>query len=294
MSSKRNQTITIARFLMYKYGLNQQLEGMTDEEYLAHPIGLDVGQYVADLMKYCVFVHGSLPQAGMNLHLQALPILLNFSMCISKKRLILYLYTKSTAFTLGCPNKEIGGRPSNLFFLKNKSEVTKLQNYRKSDYAINKNSSNIVYRFHNEIIEITLEDYLKENPDKTEHDFTELKALSDQIYYEQDRAESAQTRKNVSIHDLEETEHCATYPLDEEWEERIAEIQDRKYARKALKQLFTVGALTKVQKRRFRLHIFGGLSTRQIGRLERTSHQAVAKSINLAVDKLKKYYAEQS
>ena len=53
MSSKRNQTIAIARFLMYKYGLNQQLEGMTDEEYLAHPIGLDVGQYVADLMKYC-------------------------------------------------------------------------------------------------------------------------------------------------------------------------------------------------------------------------------------------------
>ena len=29
MSSKRNQTIAIARFLMYKYGLNQQLEGMT-------------------------------------------------------------------------------------------------------------------------------------------------------------------------------------------------------------------------------------------------------------------------
>jgi len=53
MSSKRNQTIAIARFLMYKYGLNQQLEGMTDEEYMAHPIGLDVGQYVADLMKYC-------------------------------------------------------------------------------------------------------------------------------------------------------------------------------------------------------------------------------------------------
>ena len=36
MSSKRNQTIAIARFLMYKYGLNQQLEGMTDEEYLKY------------------------------------------------------------------------------------------------------------------------------------------------------------------------------------------------------------------------------------------------------------------
>ena len=53
MSSKRNQTIAIARFLMYKSGLNRQLDGMSDEEYLSNPIGLDVGQYVDDLMKYC-------------------------------------------------------------------------------------------------------------------------------------------------------------------------------------------------------------------------------------------------
>ena len=168
-----------------------------------------------------------------------------------------------------------------------------MQNYRKSDYAINKNSPNIVYRFHNEIIEITLEDYLEENPDKTEHDFAELKALSDQIYYEQDRAESAQTRKDDSIHGLEETVHCATRSLDEEWEERIVDIQNRKYAWKALEQLFTVGALTEVQKRRFRLHVFQGLSTRQIGRMEGTSPQAVAKSLNLAIAKLKKYFAAQ-
>lgn len=53
MGSKRNQTIAIARFLMYKSGLNRWLDGMTDEQYLQHPIGLDVGQYVDDLMKYC-------------------------------------------------------------------------------------------------------------------------------------------------------------------------------------------------------------------------------------------------
>ena len=53
MSSKRNQTIAIARFLMYKSGLNRQLVGMSDEDYLKNPIGLDVGQYVDDLMKYC-------------------------------------------------------------------------------------------------------------------------------------------------------------------------------------------------------------------------------------------------
>lgn len=33
MSSKRNQTIAIARFLMYKSGLNRQLDGMSDEDY---------------------------------------------------------------------------------------------------------------------------------------------------------------------------------------------------------------------------------------------------------------------
>ena len=53
MSSKRNQTIAIARFLMYKSGLTRQLDGMSDEDYLKNPIGLDVGQYVDDLMKYC-------------------------------------------------------------------------------------------------------------------------------------------------------------------------------------------------------------------------------------------------
>ena len=92
-----------------------------------------------------------------------------------------------------------------------------MYNYNKSDYAINKNSPNIVYCYHNEIIEITLDDYLKENPDKTIEDFVQLKRLSDQIYYEQDRAESAQTRKNVSICGFEDTIYCATQPLDEEW-----------------------------------------------------------------------------
>ena len=166
-----------------------------------------------------------------------------------------------------------------------------MRDYRKSDYAINRYSPNIVYRFHDEIVEVSLEDYLKENPDKTAQDFTKLKALSDEIYYEQDRAESAQTRKDVSIHGLEEMDCCSTRPLEEELEELAAEY--RRSARIALERLFAAGVLTEVQKRRFRLHVFRGLSTRQIGRLERTSHQAVVKSLNLAIGKLKKFFVEQ-
>ncbi|MFZ3132366.1 MAG: hypothetical protein WA125_15050 [Desulfosporosinus sp.] len=53
MVSKRNQTIAIVRFLIYKNDLNKRLEAMTDEQYLKNPIGLEVGQYVEDLLKYC-------------------------------------------------------------------------------------------------------------------------------------------------------------------------------------------------------------------------------------------------
>ena len=53
MRSKRNQTIAIARFLLYKSELNRRLESMSDEEYLKNPIGLEIGGYVEDLVKYC-------------------------------------------------------------------------------------------------------------------------------------------------------------------------------------------------------------------------------------------------
>ena len=119
-----------------------------------------------------------------------------------------------------------------------------------------------------------------------------MKALSDEIYYEQDRADSAQTRKDISIHGLE-TQSCATRPLDEEWLEQLIEIQNRKYARQALRRLLQSGVLTNVQRRRFFLHVFQGQSTRQIARLDGTSHQAVAKSLNLAIAKLKNFFDEQ-
>lgn len=239
------------------------------------------------------FAGESLPHPGTSLRLRMRHMPLGFSMHLSFERLILYQITKSAACFIGGLITGAGRRHLRSVFAKNRSEVQKLRDYRKSDYAINKYSPNIVYRFHDEIIEVSLEDYLKENPDKTEQDFAELKALSDEIYYEQDRAESAQTRKDVSIHGLEEMDCCSTRPLEEELEELAVEVQHRRYARIALERLFAAGVLTEVQKRRFRLHVFRGLSTRQIGRLEGTSHQAVAKSLNLAIEKLKNFFAEQ-
>ena len=53
MGNKRNQVIAIVRFLAYKAEIKKQMENMIDEQYMQNPIGLDVGQYVEDMMKYC-------------------------------------------------------------------------------------------------------------------------------------------------------------------------------------------------------------------------------------------------
>lgn len=52
MNHRRNQTIAIALFLLYKAQLNERLDGMSDE-YMEHPIGVEVGEYIENLMKYC-------------------------------------------------------------------------------------------------------------------------------------------------------------------------------------------------------------------------------------------------
>ena len=79
-----------------------------------------------------------------------------------------------------------------------------MKNYTNSDYALNKYSGGVVYRFADGITEVRLTDYLAENPGKTEDDFHTLKAISDGIYLEQATDENRQTRGNVSINGLED------------------------------------------------------------------------------------------
>lgn len=159
-----------------------------------------------------------------------------------------------------------------------------MKNYKDSDYAANKYNPNIVYRFGNETVEITLEKFLAENPDMTAEDFWHFKFLSDAIYLEQVQTEHFSNRKNVSLTVLEETEVCAVRPIDEYIEE-----QEEKAILRAVQRFLDSGVLTETQKRRFILHFFKGLSTYQIADLEQVDHKAVFRSIRYAVQKLKKF-----
>lgn len=90
-----------------------------------------------------------------------------------------------------------------------------MKNYRDSDYALNKHSKSIMYRFTDKIVEVTLADYLEENLGKTAEDFRRLKEFSDKDYLEQDRIGYRQTWKNTPQDALENTELCSSSSPEE-------------------------------------------------------------------------------
>lgn len=161
-----------------------------------------------------------------------------------------------------------------------------MRNYHDSDYAANKYSPNIVYRFADSTVEVTLEDYMKSNPDKTQQDFAELKALSDKIYHNQVVDENRTSRLDVTLTGLEETTQFFTVSLDTELINKF----DTQNVVKAAKILLSSGVLTVVQARRFILHFYQGLSYRQIANYEGVHFTSVQESIEASKGKLKKIF----
>ena len=110
--------------------------------------------------------------------------------------------------------------------------------------------------------------------------------MSDEWYLEQVRLETAQGNKQVPLNGLEETESCATCPLEEEYIESV----DRQRVMRAVDKLFREGRLTEKQKRRFVQHYIHGLSLRQIAAMESVHFSSINESLKSAVDKLKRYF----
>ena len=144
-----------------------------------------------------------------------------------------------------------------------------MKNYTDSDYALNKYSKGIVYRFADGIVEITLADYLAENPDKTEDDFRELKELSDGIYLEQAQSGNARTKKDSHYDEADETLLCKS-PSPEDI--LISEIDAYEESKRRQKRLAIMNRaldkLTELQRRRYCLHHVDGKTTREIAEIE--------------------------
>ena len=168
-----------------------------------------------------------------------------------------------------------------------------MKNYKDSDYALNKYSEGIVYRFADRIAEVTLADFLADNPDKSESDFQALKELSDNIYLNQVQSENAQTKKNSSFDEIDET-LLRGEPSPEET--LIGEIEAQEEAERYQERLNTANLaldkLTAVQRRRYLMYHVDGKTTREIAELEKTHFTTVHESLQAAEKKIKKVLAD--
>jgi len=168
-----------------------------------------------------------------------------------------------------------------------------MKNYRDSDYAVNKNAEGIVYRFANQTIEITLADYLRENPSKTPVDFAELKALSDTDYYDTDRSDYRQTWKNTSFDNLGEDERASLAAPSVEDEVIDKGEREALLAQRQSLSALALDKLTDKQRRRYVLYHVHGKSYREIADIENAHFTSVEESILAAEKKIQKFILKQ-
>lgn len=161
-----------------------------------------------------------------------------------------------------------------------------MRKFQNTDYVRNKYSKGILYKVSDGYIEVTVEQYLKENPDKTEQDFMELKRISDEIYYKQNQEEAAYAKRKEELKAVEEIEQVSAGMFDLE----IIKKMEEEEMKQAVKKLLEMENLTLIQKRRFYLHFYEGMSYRQIAKLDGVHFTSVQESIEVCVKKLKKIY----
>lgn len=161
-----------------------------------------------------------------------------------------------------------------------------MSDYKKSLYALNKHSKSIVYRFGDEIREITIDDYLKQNPTHTEQDFLRYKEISDELFYDEDLADTSYRKSKLNIDGINEGDlPQGNTPLDS-----LVKAEDEKRINNATYTLLDGKNLTEVQKRRFILHFYQNKSLREIAKLEGVQHTPVYRSIKYATKKLKSFF----
>lgn len=159
--------------------------------------------------------------------------------------------------------------------------------YQDSDFARNKKAESIVYlTATGERIEITLEAYLKENPNMTEKDFYQLKKHSDKIYYDETLVDRDERRAVKNCQVLCESKTDTT-------EEFLIQQNERNQILDYVKSLISDSNLTEPQKRRYLKYYGKGMKLREIAQEECVTHKAVYDSLrwaNKKIEKIKKIF----
>lgn len=156
--------------------------------------------------------------------------------------------------------------------------------FYESDYALNKNSKDILYRsIDGTITRITLAIFLAESPTSTEEDFLLLKNYSDNMYRIEANKDRNEERTIEKIIQTSPKDSVAESVLENMITKEMSEE-----VQQAFKILLLSGALTDKQKKRFIAHFIYNLSYRQIAENEGVHFTSVQESILACSKKLKK------
>ncbi len=159
-----------------------------------------------------------------------------------------------------------------------------MKNYRNSSYAANKYSKDIVYN--SEIsgtTSISLEDFLKSDPNLTEADFEFWKKWSDLDYETEAKVINRCTKKNVSFSNLAESLSSSGLSMDDYYEEREAELNYHIAIGEAISMFFKEGYATEKMKQRFKMYYIDGMSVREIAKVFHVNRPSVYESLSSAM-----------
>lgn len=160
-----------------------------------------------------------------------------------------------------------------------------MKDYKKSDYALNKNRKGIVYRnADGSTLEITFEKIAEGKPEFTYEDFQKLKQFSDQIYLEQMKANNRQSYYVKGTYDeVADSAWLATKSLEDELFGTETNLPSAEEMRQIAGEV-----LTPTQKRRFYMYL-EGLSTVKIAEIEGCNQKSVWESLNAAKIKIQNF-----
>ena len=178
------------------------------------------------------------------------------------------------------------------------------RNYLDNSIAQNKKKQEIVYRFADGTKAVITEDdynaYIAEHPlvsrgDETlqSPDFETLKAVSNDIYEQEDDGWNAQTKKNLSFDIMGGSEYrYEAYELSPEtlfFVTLDAPEEARKLREREAIVDRTLDRLTEIQRRRYLMYAVDGLTVRKIAKKEGVIYSNVHKSLAQAKKKIKEF-----
>ena len=165
-----------------------------------------------------------------------------------------------------------------------------MKNYKRSNYAANKSSENIVYKSEvSDDVDITLEDFLASDSSLTEADYKWWKNFLNKEDREEELHERRTTRKDVSFEGMTEVVDFMGTTLEEEYEDREIERLQKAAIAYAMFHLYADIRISDISLRRAEMFFFKGMGIIEIAKKEGIYHSAVKKSIDIVRTKLIQY-----